>query len=115
MSSLEPLEILFTITAFLFQIILIIHFALRRWHFDLAIRIGPLVYALGVHAASVSVLLLLGNQPWAFWLGGFIYLAWGLYGYIVEYVEKLDWRNPFLWPVGGPYLCLYLATTMLNW
>jgi hypothetical protein len=99
----------------LFQIILIVHFALRKWDFDLAIRFGPLVYALGVPAAAVSVLLLLGDQSWAFWLGGFIYLTWGIYGYLVEYVKKLEWRNPFRWSVGGPYLFLYLATVMFYW
>ena len=85
---------MFVICAFLFQAILIIHFALRKWRFNLAIRYGPIVYALGIPAAVISTILLLGSLSWSFWLGGFIYLVWGIYGYTVEYVMRVQWRNP---------------------
>jgi hypothetical protein len=109
------LQILFIVSAFLFQIILIIHFALRKWHFDLALRYGPLVYALSLPAVAVSVLLLSGGKPWVFWLGGFIYLIWAVFGYAVEYVKRLEWRNPPRWSIGVPYVSLYLATVMFYW
>ena len=70
----DNLKNLFLITAFLFQIILIIHFALRKWRFDITRRYGWIVYVLSVPAAMVSVLLLLGNKNVWLWLGGFIYL-----------------------------------------
>jgi hypothetical protein len=63
MSALDDLDTLFVVTAFLFQIILIVHFALRKGRFGLAMRYGPIVYALGIPAAVVSVLLLLGGKP----------------------------------------------------
>jgi hypothetical protein len=103
------------VTAFLFQIILIIHFALRRWYFDFAMRYGPVVYALSLAAAAVSVLLLLDGMSVSFWLGGFLCLIWAIYGYTVEYVKRLEWRNPFRWSIGGLYLSLYLATVMFYW
>jgi hypothetical protein len=115
MSGLDGLEILFVIWAFLFQIILIIHFALRKWRFELAMRYGPLVYALGIPAAAISILLLIGGKPWFLWVGGFINLVWGLYGYWVEYVRKIQWRNPPRWGVFVPYIILYLATIMFYW
>ena len=115
MFGFDLLEILFVVSAFLFQIILIVHFALRKWHFDLAIRYGPVVYALSLPAAAVSVLLLLSDKPWAFWLGGFIYLIWAVFGYTVEYVKRLEWRNPIRWSIGGPYVSLYLAAVMFYW
>jgi hypothetical protein len=40
MFDLDTPETLFVVTAFLFQVILIIHFTLRKWHFDLAMRYG---------------------------------------------------------------------------
>ena len=55
MSGLHGLDLLFVITSFLFQIILIIHFALRKWRFETAMRYGPIVYALSIPAAVVCV------------------------------------------------------------
>jgi hypothetical protein len=115
MSGMGNLETLFVVTAFLFQVLLIVHFALRKWRFDLAIRYGPIVYAASVPAAAVSVFQLLGGEIWSLWLGGFVYLVWGVYGYMVEYVGEIEWSNPIRWPVFGPYVFLYLATVMFYW
>ena len=115
MFGLESLEVLFVIWAFLFQIILIMHFALRKWHFDIAMRYGPIVYALSLLAVVVSIILLLGGKTWSLWMSGFIYLIWALYGYTVEYVKRIEWRNPIRWPIFGPYVFLYLATVMFYW
>jgi hypothetical protein len=50
MSEINGLERLFVVASFLFQIVLIVHFALRKWHFDVAMHYGPAVYALGIPA-----------------------------------------------------------------
>ena len=115
MFGLDNLEALFVVWAFLFQIVLIVHFALRKWYFAVAMRYGPLVYALGIPAVAVSVLILLDGEAWYLWIGGFLCLAWGIFGYSVEYVKKIQWRNPILWPVFVPYISLYLATVMFYW
>ena len=44
MDGIDDLEMLFVVNAFIFQIILIIHFAFRKWHFELAVHYGSLVY-----------------------------------------------------------------------
>jgi len=113
--NLDGLEILFVASAFLFQILLIIHFALRKWRFDLAMRYGPIVYALSIPAAAISVLLLLGGKTWSLWLSGFIYLIWAIFGYTVEYAKGIQWRNPIRWSIYGPYVFLYLATALFYW
>ena len=115
MLGLDSLESLFAVSAFLFQFVLILHFALRKWHFYLAMRFGWIVYALSVPAATVSLLLLLGGKPWSLWLGGFIYLIWAMFGYAVEYVKDIQWRNPVRWSIFAPYVFLYLATVMFYW
>jgi hypothetical protein len=73
------------------------------------------VYALGLPAAAISILLLLGGKNWSLWLGGLIYLAWGAFGYWAEFVKKIQWRNPPRWPIFIPYVFLYLATNMFYW
>lgn len=116
MPVLDALDLLFIITAFSFQVILIIHFAMRRWRFNTAMRYGPVVYLLGIPAAAVSLALLLGGKPWGLWLGGFLWLAWGAFGYWVEYIKKVtEWRSPIRWGIFIPYILLYLATVMFYW
>lgn len=115
MDSISLYEKLFVSCAFIFQAILIIHFSLRKWRFPLAIRYGPIVYALGIPAAAISMILLIGGMPWSLWMAGFIYLTWGIYGYWVEYIRKIEWRNPIRWAFFGPYVTLYLATVMFYW
>jgi len=115
MFGVDILETLFVISAFLFQVILIIHFALRKWRFALAMRYGWIVYLLGIPAAALSLFILLAGKSWYLWLSGFIYLVWAIYGYSVEYVRGIQWRSPVNWSVLGPYLILYLATVMFYW
>ncbi len=111
----QSLEVVFVAWAFLFQLILIIHFAFRKWNFDLAMHYGWIVYALSIPAAAISIILLMNGQSWYQWLGGFIYLIWAAYGYWVEYVRQIQWRSPIRWSFLGPYVSLYLATVMFYW
>ena len=116
MSRSDSLKTLFVIWAFFFQVLLIVHFALRKWAFDrYTYQFGWIVYAMSVPAVVVSLILLLNGQSWAFWTGGFIYLVWAAFGFWIEFIQKVEWRNPFRWLVGGPYLVLYLATNMFYW
>jgi hypothetical protein len=115
MFGLDNFQFLFLVNALLVQLILIVHFALRKWRFDLAMRYGRVIYALGIPSAILSIFLLRGGIGWSFWLGGFIYLAWALFGYTVEYVLGIEWRNSLRWPILVPYVILYLATVMFYW
>lgn len=115
MLGLDNLETLFVVTALLFHLVLITHFALRKWRFSTMARYGWLTYALGVPAAIVSAILLLGGKTWWMWLGGFLYFVWAIYGYVIDYVKQIQWRVPIRWPTAGPYLFLYLATVMFYW
>ncbi len=112
---LDKYDTLFICAAFLFQVVLIIHFALRKWKFDIALRYGPIVYALGIPAAILSLLLVLVGKPWFLWMSGFLYLIWGIFGYVVEYIRHIQWRNPIQWIVLIPYIAVYLATIMFYW
>jgi hypothetical protein len=115
MFGLTNLEVLFVAAAFIFQIILIVHFSLRKWRFEFTIRHGWIVYGLGIPAAVVSMILLRDGLAWSFCLAGFLYLIWAIFGFTVEYVRKLEWRSPIRWSIFGPYIFLYLATIMFYW
>jgi len=115
MFGLDSLELIYVITAILFQVVLIVHFAMRKWRFETAVRYGPIVYALSIPAVIVSIILFSGGAHWGFWVGGFIYLIWAIFGFTVKYIKKIQWRNPIRWSIFGPYITLYLATVMFYW
>jgi hypothetical protein len=115
MINLDLYEFLYLANAFLVQLILVIHFALRKWRFAQAMRFGRVVYAFGIPCAIVSIIILLGGKGFSFWLGGVIYLVWALFGYVIEYVLGVEWRNALRWPILVPYVVLYLATVMFYW
>jgi len=116
MSKLDNLDKLFVVWAFLFQIVLIVHFALRKPFFEsYTLKFGWIVYALCIPAAVISVILLHGGKSWSFWLGGFLFLLYAAFGYWVDYVAKIQWRNPLRLSIMFPYVFLYLATVMFYW
>jgi len=113
---LDNLDKLFIIWAFFFQTVLIIHFAVRKRFFEsYTVKYGWLVYALSIPAAAISVILLLGGKDWTFWLGGFLFLIYAAYGYWVDFVKKIEFRNPLKMSIVIPYVFLYLATVMFYW
>ncbi|HEY59905.1 MAG TPA: hypothetical protein G4N92_04355 [Anaerolineae bacterium] len=115
MFGLEKYDALFVVWSFLFQIFLIIHFAVRKWNLYLIMRYGWIFYAFSIAAVVVSFILLLGGKTWSFWLGGFIFFIWANFGFTVEYVMRIEWRDPISWPIFAPYVLLYLATVMFYW
>ena len=116
MSRLDSLDGLFIVRAFLIQVVLIVHFALRKPFLEsYAKRYGWIVYALCIPAAAISVILLLGGKSWSYWLGGFLFVLYAAFGYWVDFVAKIQFRNPFRLSVAIPYVLLYLATVMFYW
>jgi len=78
-------------------------------------RFGWIVYALSLPAVAINKILIASDMSWSLWAGGFLYLLWTAYGFTVEYLKKLEWRDPIRWPIFIPYVLLYLATVMFYW
>ncbi|MGA9533727.1 MAG: hypothetical protein WBR18_13500 [Anaerolineales bacterium] len=113
---MDARELLFVVWSFVVQLLLIVHFALRKWRFDPYIpKVGWLFYLLGLPALAVSIVLASSGLLWSFWVGGILQFVFSIYGFIVEYVRRVQWRSPLLWPVAGPYLTLYLGMIMFYW
>jgi len=114
--GLDKLDTLFVIWAFFLQIVLIVHFALRKPFFEsYTIKFGWIVYALCIPAVVLSFILLLGGKSWSFWLGGFLFLLYAAYGYWIDYIKGIEWRNPLRKDIMFPYVTLYLGTIMFYW
>jgi len=116
MFGLDWLDTLFVVWAFFLQIVLIVHFAIRKPFFEsYTIKFGWIVYALCFPAAVISIILLLGGKSWSFWLGGFLFLIYAAYGYWIDYIKGIKWRNPLRKDIMFPYVTLYLGTIMFYW
>lgn len=115
MTALDALDRFFILAAFTFQIVLTVHFAVRKWRFATAIHYGWIVYALSLPAALLSVAQMTAGKPWFFWLAGLLYLIWAVFGYIIEYVYRLEWRDPIRVSIFAPYVLLFFATSMFYW
>ena len=90
MENMKKLDALFVGWAFFFQIVLIIHFAIRKRLFEsYTLKYGWIVYALAVPAVLVSIILLVGGKSWTFWLGGFLCLLFAGFGYYIDYVKQI--------------------------
>jgi len=115
-NALDKLDKLFVIWAFFLQITLIVHFAIRKLFFETyTVKFGWIVYALCIPAVIISLFILRGGKSWSFWLGGFLFLIYAVFGYWVEYVLKIPWRNPLNKTIMFPYVFLYLSTIMFYW
>ena len=112
----DNLDKLFVSWAFLVQIVLIVHFAVRKPFFEsYTVKFGWIVYALCIPAAIISIILLRGGKSWSFWLGGFLFVLFSAFGYWVDYVQQIPWRNPLQLKIMFPYVFLYLSTVMFYW
>ncbi|RLD95352.1 MAG: hypothetical protein DRJ13_14270 [Bacteroidetes bacterium] len=116
MFGLDRLDTLFVIWAFSLQIILIIHFAIRKSLFEsYTKRFGWIIYALCLPALILSIVLLVEGKSWSFWLGGFLFVIWSAYGYWIDYIKGINWRKPLRKDIMFPYVTLYLSPIMFYW
>jgi hypothetical protein len=115
MEKLDSYDRLYIGWSFIFQVALILVFSVRKIDLGLIYRYGWIFYALSIPAVIVSITLLRGGKTTSFWLAGFVFLVWAIFGFIVEYVLGISWRNPVSWPILIPYVILYLTTVMFYW
>jgi hypothetical protein len=115
MLSFDKYDSAYVIWAFILQICLIVFFAIRKSNLELILMYGWIFYLLCIPAVIVSILMLRGGKEWSFWIGGFIFLLWAIFGLIVEYGFRIQWRDPIVWPILVPYVVLYLGTIMFYW
>ena len=116
MSNLDTFDWLFVLWAFFYQIVLIIHFSVRKRFFkSYTLKYGWIVYGLAIPGLMISVFLLLGGKSWSFWLGGFLLLIYSIYGFYFDYIKKAQWLSPIKKSIFFPYVFWYLATIMFYW
>lgn len=112
----ESLGSVFIVWAFIFQVVLIVHFAVRKVLFETyTLGFGWWVYGLFLPAVAVSILMRRGGWPWHFSVGGLLCLVWSVLGYWSDYVVAIPWRIAVYLPILVIYVVLYLGMIMFYW
>jgi len=107
MTKLDNLDKLFIVWAFLLQILLIVHFAIRKYLFEsYTVKYGWIIYALCIPAIVIGIILMRNGKNWSFWLGEFLFLAFAIFGYWVDYVAQIQFRSPVRLSILFPYAFL---------
>jgi hypothetical protein len=97
------------------QTILLAYFACRRWLMPVAERFGWVAYAFGALGVPVGLWLIANGASWRLFAGPLLFAAWAAFGAWADLVRRVEWRQPILSSVLGPYLTLYLAAQMFLW
>ena len=84
MSGLDNIDTLFVLWAFVMQICLIVLFAIRKMNVEIILTYGWIFYLLSIPAVVVSIIMLRAGKEWSFWVGGFIFLVWAIFGLVIE-------------------------------
>jgi hypothetical protein len=114
--DLDALDKTFVYWAFALQLMLILHFAIRKPLMEsYTERYGWIVYALGIPAALISLQLLRSGKGVSFWMAGFLFLIFSAFGYWIDYVKQIPFRSPLVPSLVYPYAALYLASIMFYW
>jgi hypothetical protein len=116
MTDLTQFEYIFSGWAFLLQLSIIAHFAIRKRLFEsYTVKYGWIIYALCFPALVISLVQFLGGASWSFWLGGFLFTIFAAFGYWIDYVKGISWRKPLRKDIMFPYVTLYLGSIMFYW
>ena len=69
--------------------------------------LGAVTLLLAIPAAIIGILNLMEGR-WLFtWLPALLYAGWAVFDLIVDYVARIEFRNPFRPSIGIPFLLLY--------
>jgi hypothetical protein len=109
------LQILFVAFAFISQALLIFNFATLKWKPTIQRKWGWIVYAAGLIALPLAILFLIREQTRYFWLAFALFTIWAMFGYVIDTLRPINWRNPIRWQIFVPYLVLYISTQFAFW
>jgi hypothetical protein len=111
----HPLLSLYVAFAFISQALLLFNFAALLWKPDLQKKWGWIVYASGLIALPLGVLLLASHLPWYFGFACVLFAGWAFFGYSVDILRPVQWRKPIRWSIFLPYVFLYICAQFAFW
>ena len=77
--------------------------------------LGILYNALGIPTLVIIILNLYFQREWWFWLFPLLFFGLIIFDLIVDYVKKIEFRNPKNPRILVPFLTLYYSSIILMW
>jgi len=105
----------FTIFGFASQILLLGFFAAHLWRRAEDVRLGRLVYGMGVVALLLGIAFVAQGQPWYLVLAFALYAGWSALGAFVDIFRPIAWREPPRLSILIPYAGLLTAALLAFW
>ena len=115
MDTSDPLVVAYVVFAFVVQGLLFLDFAARNWRPELERNWGWIIYASGLAALALGVILLANGSQWTFFAPPLLFALWAALGYSVDVWRPIAWRNPPRWFIFIPYVGLYVVSLILFW
>jgi hypothetical protein len=115
MSNSNILPLVFVAFAFISQALLIFNFVTLKWKPAIQQKYGWIVYAAGLIAFLLGILFWVNKQAWYFWLAFALFTTWALFGYIIDILRPVNWREPIRWQIFIPYVILYISAQFAFW
>ena len=115
MFSQNAQQTLFVAFAFISQALLIFNFAAYKWKPNLQKKWGWIVYAFGWLALPLGLFFMASGAPRYSWLACGLFAAWAIFGYVVDILRPVNWRDPVRWQILVPYLILYISAQFAFW
>ena len=102
MFELNVLWMSFVTFAFISQALLIFNFAALKWMPHIQQKWGWRAYSAGLFALLLGILFWVGGPTWYFGLVYALFTIWAAFGYIIEILLPIDWREPIRWQIFIP-------------
>ncbi len=77
--------------------------------------LGILYLVLGIPTLIIAITNILFQREWWFWIFPSLFLIFIVFELIIDYIKKIEFRNPRNKRILVPYLILYYISIILMW
>ena len=77
--------------------------------------LGILYMVLGIPTLIIAIINIFFQREWWFWIFPLLFLIFIVFEFIIDYVKKIEFRNPRKNQILIPYLILYYVSIILMW
>ena len=97
------------------NIIISIIFIIRVKKPEFEHTLGILYIALGIPTLILTIMNILLQREWWFWIFPLLFLIFLIFELIIDYIKKIEFRYPRKLKILVPYIILYYISIILMW
>ncbi|MFX1418166.1 MAG: hypothetical protein ACFE9N_04505 [Promethearchaeota archaeon] len=77
--------------------------------------LGIFYILLSIPTIIITIINIIFQREWWFWIFPLLFLIFIIFEFIIDYVKKIEFRNPRNKKILVPYLILYYISIILMW